>query len=195
MNQNLKSDPDTQMKGLPRRIVVPRKKQTPKNNTILKVPFQPTLRDYISKSPPIRDTDIFLSKNFPVKFGLRKKFQKDDIPFQLQDEKNRIDIFSNVVIFIVDPKIGIDELIQEEKEKFSKLRASKHIIMFVFDFDDFKENFEGEMRLLKQKIKELGEKHWYRTISIDLPDELYFIISNIYIHQKEGGKQGGRYEI
>ena len=69
-----------------------------------------------------------------------------------------------------------------------RLRGARKLVLFVFDFEEFKEQFDGEKRLLKLRIAEWGDENWFRTISIDVPEELVFIIKNMYSHRKNEEK-------
>ena len=91
-------------------------------------------------------------------------------------------MFGKVVINIFDPKL-FDEykLIMENK----KLKERFELVLCIFDFIDFREDYNGERRLKKKRISELGNKEDMKTISIDDSEELYFIIKNIYENNKK----------
>jgi len=73
-------------------------------------------------------------------------------------------------------------------KKITLLGKKYHLIVLIFDFVDFTEEFPEEERLLKQKIKNWGQKSDLQAISIDNPEELYFILKNIYLHSKKEKK-------
>ena len=157
-------------------------------------PNQETLLSYFSSSKTENsisntslktpDPEIIISKDVPGKFGLRKKLQNQGIILGLQENGRRIDLFSEIALFIVDPRSFIKESVSMSEKDLIRLRQARKLVLFVFDFEDFKEQFEGEKRLLKQRIAEWGDQNWFRTISIDVPEELVFIIKNLYSPQK-----------
>ena len=55
----------------------------------------------------------------------------------------------------------------------------------IFDFVEFKPRFEGEERLHKKKVEEWGQLGYLQAIIIELSEELYFIVKNIYLHTKK----------
>ncbi len=158
-------------------------------------PNQETLVSYFSSSKPehpisstslrIPDPEILISKDVPGKFGLRKKLQKEGIILGLQETGRRIDLFSEISLFIIDPRTFIKESVSISEKDLIRLRQARKLVLFVFDFEDFTEQFEGEKRLLKQRISEWGDQNWFRTISIDVPEELVFIIKNLYTPHKK----------
>jgi len=128
--------------------------------------------------------DVKINVSFPVKFGLRKKFLKDRIPFEIVKSILDLTLFDKVLIQVIDPQqFDGDSLLK----KYSLLSKKFKLIVSVFDFVDLEEEFESEEKLLKQKIKEWGEYNKLQAISIDLSEELYFIIKNIYLHVKNEG--------
>jgi ERCC4-related helicase len=169
------------------------KSRTPNQETLLSY-FSPSKSEspIISKSFKTPDPEIIISKDVPGKFGLRKKLQNDGIILGLQENGRRVDLFSEIALFIIDPRTFIKESISMSEKDLLRLRQARKLVLFVFDFEDFTEQFEGEKRLLKQRIAEWGDENWFRTISIDVPEELVFIIKNLYIPHKKGGEMNGR---
>jgi ERCC4-related helicase len=129
-------------------------------------------------------TDVKINLSFPVKFGLRKKFQKDGISFEIVNSILDLTLFDKVLIQVINPRQFDGESLLK---KFALLSKKYKLIASIFDFVDFKEDFENEEKLLKEKIKEWGEYNKLQAISIDLSEELYFIIKNIYLHVKNEG--------
>ena len=157
-------------------------------------PNQETLLSYFTPSKPISpisstlktaDPEIIISKDVPGKFGLRKKLQNEGIAIGLQENGRRIDIFSEIGLFIINPRTFIKESVSISEKDLIRLRQARKLVLFIFDFEDFIEQFEGEKRLLKQRIAEWGNENWFRTISIDVPEELVFIIKNLYTPHKK----------
>ena len=94
-----------------------------------------------------------------------------------------INLFDRVIIQSIDPHHFEEESLLK---KISHLSMKYDLIVSVFDFINFSEKFQDEERLLKEKIKDWSLKNDLQAISIDLPEELYFIVKNIYLHsQKE----------
>ena len=128
--------------------------------------------------------DVKINVSFPVKFGLRKKFQKDGISFEIVKSILDLTLFDKALIQVINPQqFDGDSLLK----KYSLLSKKYKLIVSAFDFVDLEEEFEGEEKLLKQKIKDWGESNKFQAISIDLSEELYFIIINIYLHVKNEG--------
>ena len=127
--------------------------------------------------------EIKISQSLPVKFGIRKKLQRDQIPFEIVKSIIHIILFDRVIIQSLDPHQFEEESLLK---KISHLSMKYSLIVSIFDFVNFSERFQDEERLLKKKIKDWGLKNDLQAISIDLPEELYFIVKNIYLHsQKE----------
>ncbi|NVM55563.1 MAG: DEAD/DEAH box helicase family protein [Candidatus Helarchaeota archaeon] len=147
--------------------------------------YQSKLMSFIEGTGKEGKTDgipIKISKLLPMKFGLRKRFQLDGIPFNSKDTNLHVVIHEKVLIQVYDPKtIAFDELIIEVKD----LQQICSLLIVAFDFIDFKEGIEGEKRVIKRKIQNLASNHGFRAITIDNEEELYFIIKNILEYQKE----------
>jgi hypothetical protein len=47
------------------------------------------------------------------------------------------------------------------------------------DFIDFVEQINGELRVIKQKVRKFAEESQLRIVPIEDVEELYFIIKNI----------------
>ena len=129
--------------------------------------------------------EIKISRSFSVKFGIRKKLQRDQIPFEVVKSIIHLNLFERVIIQVIDPHLFEGDLLLK---KIALLGKKYHLIVSIFDFVDFKEDFFEEERLLKQKIKVWGKQNDLQAISIDNPEELYFIVKNIYLHAKKEKK-------
>jgi superfamily II DNA/RNA helicase len=134
------------------------------------------------KLPP---PEVKINLSFPVKFGLRKKFQKDRISFEIVKSILDLTLFDKILVQVFNPRIFDGDSILKKNALLSK---KYRLIISAFDFVDFVEKFEGEERLLKQKIEEWSEGAKHQAISIDLSEELYFILKNIYLHVKNEGE-------
>ena len=164
-------------------------KKPPKSTLKVEVPQkQGTLQAFLQKSSNSKEkkqklVEIRISHSLPVKFGIRKKLQNDQIPFEIVKSIIHINLFDRVIIQSLDPHQFEEESLLK---KISHLNKKYSLIVSIFDFVNFSEKFQDEERLLKQKIKDWGLKNDLQAISIDLPEELYFIVKNIYLHsQKE----------
>jgi len=148
---------------------------------------QGNLQSYFQKAPSEKKekpliAEIKISRSFSVKFGIRKKLQRDQIPFAIVKSIIHLNLFDRVIIQVIDPhQFEGDSLLK----KITLLSKKYSLIVSIFDFVDFSEEFREEERLLKQKIKAWGKQNDLQAISIDNPEELYFIVKNIYLHAKK----------
>jgi hypothetical protein len=163
-------------------------KRPPESTLKVEVPQkQGTLQAFLQKSSNSKEkkqklVEIRISHSLPVKFGIRKKLQNDQIPFEIVKSIIHITLFDRVIIQSLDPHQFEEESLLK---KISHLSKKYNLIVSIFDFVNFSEKFQDEERLLKQKIKDWGLKNDLQAISIDLPEELYFIVKNIYLHSKK----------
>jgi len=129
-------------------------------------------------------SEIKINVSFPVKFGLRKKFQKDGISFEIVKSILDLTLFDKVLIQVINPReFDGDSLLK----KYALLSRKYKLIVSIFDFVDIEEEFDNEEKLLKKKFTDWGEVNKLQAISIDLSEELYFILKNIYLHVKNEG--------
>ncbi len=128
--------------------------------------------------------DIELSKYLPVKFGLRSKLKEDKIPFKISSQKNHIVLFNHILIHVYQPPDFSDELLSSTIKRISVLMRKYELVLNIVDFVDYQENYRGEENLFKLKLKELGKSHKLELIPVDNIEELYFIVKNIYISNK-----------
>jgi len=128
--------------------------------------------------------DIKINVSFPVKFGLRKKFQNDGISFEIVKSILDLTLFDKVLVQVINPRQfdGASFL-----KKYALLSKKYKLIISVFDFVDIEEEFNNEEKLLKQKVTDWGKDNKLQAIAIDLSEELYFILKNIYLHIKNKG--------
>ena len=138
----------------------------------------------VNKEKPVI-AEIQISRSFSVKFGVRKKLQRDQIPFEIVNSIIHINLFDRVIIQVIDPhQFEGDSLLK----KISLLGKKYRLIVSILDFVDFTEKFPEQERLLKQKIKLWGKQNDLQAIPIDNEEELYFILKNIYLHAKKEKK-------
>ncbi len=192
MNVNLKNDRQlrTSYAKVPKEMVVvenhleephsepPRKVETHQKQGNL----QAFLQDSSSSNKIVEKVaEIKISQSLPVKYGIRKNLQRDQIPFEVVKSINHITMFDRVIIQALDPHLFEKEALLK---KISHLSKKYNLFVSIFDFVDFSENYQDEERLLKRKIKKWGLNNDLKAITIDLPEELYFIVKNIYLHSK-----------
>ena len=59
------------------------------------------------------------------------------------------------------------------------------------DFIDFMESFENEKPLLKSKINDLAKFNKIQLVCVDNPEEVLFILTNLYLTTQQGMVQNG----
>jgi len=117
--------------------------------------------------------EVKISKLLPMKFGIRKKLQKDKIEFGIVDSDLHIVIFNRVLIQIYNPKLLLDlEPFTSEVQDFGEICE---LFIIVFDFIDL----NGEKKNLKLKVNEFRKTVDYQIIPIENEEELYFILQSI----------------
>ncbi|MCK4380394.1 MAG: hypothetical protein KAW51_04585, partial [Candidatus Lokiarchaeota archaeon] len=151
-------------------------------------PFQSKLHSFIEGTHPVQvheettSNPIKLGKFLPMKYGLRKKLRRDNFLYDIVDSDLHIVIYNKVLIQIYTPKqITLEQLLAEIDE-FTQICT---LLIIIFDFINFKEEIEGEKRVLKRKVQESAKKYNYQAITMDNEEELYFIIRNILETQGE----------
>jgi len=123
---------------------------------------------------------IVLSIDVPVKFGLRKRLQKEGITYTSSNKQEHIIIHDKVLIYIYS-KVDFEESFQNELSRFiSKYQQKFPLIIIILDYIDFKERINGELRVIKQKIREFANLHHYKIIPIEDTEELWFILKSIF---------------
>jgi len=124
----------------------------------------------------VDNSTVKIGKFLPMKFGIRKRFLNENITFIINDSDLHIIIHNKILIQIIDPKpVNFDNLLTEIEE----LEQICSLLIVIFDFVDFIEDHDGEKRILKRRIQALGKKTKHQFISIDIEEELFFIIKNI----------------
>jgi Fanconi anemia group M protein len=150
---------------------------------------QPTLLSFIESNDSIyvddrsfvAPPDIILSLDFPGKFGVRKLLREEGIKFAIKGNGMTISLFGKAILELLNPK--------ENNEKNFNFHNQKYeLTLLVYDFEEFPEEFEGEKRLLKQKLTQEGEQRDLTVICIDFPEELAFILKSIIANHCEGEK-------
>lgn len=122
---------------------------------------------------------VKLNINLPVKFGLRKKLQREGIDYTLNNQSEHIVIHGKVLIQIF-PIDSFTESLQDKITKF--ITAYQHkfqLIIIILDFINFQEGINGELRVIKQKARQIAEEKHYKIIPIEDEEELWFILRSI----------------
>jgi len=160
----------------------PQTKKEIKDTQLRKTSYKIASRNYQSKlsaflNEPVKlEVPIKISKFFPMKFGLRKNLQRDNVRFEIVESDLHIVIYNKVLVQIYDPKKTQIEHLTSQIEDFSQISS---LVIIIFDFIDFEEEIEGEKRLIKRKLQNLSKKHNFQAITLDNEEELYFIVKNI----------------
>jgi len=149
----------------------------------LKRQHQVNLHSFIDTSPlddvlekEEDSSEVKISKLLPMKFGIRKKLQKDKIDFAIVDTDLHIVLFNRVLIQVYDPRKTTDNLFITEIQDFSEICE---LFIIIFDFVDFEVQTPGEKRILKKKIQELKQEYNFQFIPVENEEELYFIMKSI----------------
>ncbi|TXT65428.1 MAG: hypothetical protein BAJALOKI1v1_430019 [Promethearchaeota archaeon] len=125
---------------------------------------------------------ILISTKLAMKFGLKKMLTRNEIPFQVHYSDFHIILFDMILIQIFHPREFLEAKL---RGIYSKLKKRFTLIVFIFDFTEFTESFPEEKRLLKEKLINFGSQKPYQLIPIDIIEELFFIVKNIYTHTKD----------
>lgn len=123
------------------------------------------------------NSEVKISKRLPMKFGIRKKLQKDTVDFRIVDSDLHIVIFNKVLIQVYNPKILIEN--RSFVLEVQDLGEVCELFILVFDFIDLIEKNKGEKSFLKKKVKEFKNSVPYQIVPIENEEELYFIIRSI----------------
>ena len=143
--------------------------------------YQSDLRSFVeerSKNPIIK-----ISKLLPMKFGVRKRLQEDSIEFGIVDSDLHISIFNKVLIQVYTPRRVRDISFYREVQDLTEICE---LLLIVFDFVEFEEDYTGERRFLRNKIQELKSQESSQIIVIRNEEELFFIIQSVLESNKEG---------
>ncbi|MHA2048710.1 MAG: DEAD/DEAH box helicase [Promethearchaeota archaeon] len=128
-----------------------------------------------------QESFVKISKDLPIKFGLRKQFIRDSIEYKIVDSDLDIVLLNKVLIQLYLPHVKLDAKFLEE---LSELKQICELLIILFDFINFQENFEGEKRIKRRDLQSFFKEHKYHLIIIDNEQELYFVINNILDTQK-----------
>ncbi len=131
--------------------------------------------------------DILLNSSLPMDLGIRNMLTEKGIPFDTGNAPAHMILFNNIAIQIYKAKH-----LQNDTEKLltdvsTSLEELYQFLFLIVIFIDFKEGYEGEKRLLKRKLHEWNDmsSDKVKLITIDMVEELYYFIDNIYKHNKK----------
>ena len=125
-----------------------------------------------------------ISALLPMGFGIRRKLENEEIPFETADSPVHLVLFEKIGIQIYSAERlrtnGNDILLTF----WNSIKNQFNLIIIIVTFFTFEEKFDGENRLLKKFLHESHSNKQFELITIDTIEELYFIIKNIYLHNK-----------
>ena len=123
-----------------------------------------------------------------MKLGLRKNMDSEGILFETTDSNLHLVLFNKILIQIYNSEAFSDNISENFKVKFVEfnfdVKKKYDLIINIVEFINFDEKFEGEKRLLKRKLQEFATQHNLHLITIDSTEELFYIVKNIYEHNK-----------
>jgi superfamily II DNA/RNA helicase len=128
---------------------------------------------------------IAISSRLSMKFGIRKRLDNAGIPFRIEDSDFHLVLYERILLQVFTPR---EFLKAKLLSIYNKLKDTYELIIFIFEFTAFRESFEGEARLFRKKVMEFAEGKPFQVIPIDIADELFFIVKNIFRHN--GMKNG-----
>ncbi|MBN1801449.1 MAG: DEAD/DEAH box helicase [Candidatus Lokiarchaeota archaeon] len=131
----------------------------------------------INKNPIMLQADFTISKNLPMRWGLRKKLGEWNMTHIFVESQEHVVIGKNVLVQIY-PAEDIELF---DVEKFNEVSNEKYeLVLNILDFSEFKEKYEGHKRSLKRAAIEFSEKSDLRIICVDDHEELFFILRNVH---------------
>lgn len=163
----------------------------PKPRASLKKPF--TLDHFaqkLNKAPRSSsnrgNAGIVICKDLPLKYGLRSELRNSSIPFTATSSTHHVIIHGKVLVQVYDMFSGSFSL-HHYRSLYEEFRRDRDLVIFIFDFVDFKERFGGEKRLLKKKLQELSENNDLQVVPIDNYSELFFLVRTLHEQGKIRG--------
>ncbi|MFX1327517.1 MAG: helicase-related protein, partial [Promethearchaeota archaeon] len=141
--------------------------------------FQSKLESFLEQE---KKSSIQISKYFPMKFGIRKKFQEENLKYDIVNSDLHLVLHDKVLIQIFTPSQAILEEFITKAADFQQIAS---LFIAIFDFINFKEEIQGAKKVFKYRLQEISQEHHIQIIPIDNEEELYFIIRNIIKKTKE----------
>ncbi len=115
---------------------------------------------------------IKISNKIPMKFGIRKRLLNDNYKYKIMDLDIHIILHNKVVIQIYSPRQAFLSEVQEFLE-------ISELCIIIIDFIEFKEEFKGEKKTIKQRLKNMAHDQQIQIIPLENEEELYFIIKSV----------------
>ena len=147
-------------------------------------PHQSNLRAFTepNPSPSPQEHDIKISKFLSMKFGLRKKLQRDTIPFSVTDSDLHITIFNKVLLQIYDPRKMKEHSFESE---IGDLKEICELLFILIDFIEFTEKSAGEKQKLRSEIHSMSMGSGIQMVPVYNEEEVYFMVKSILEGKKE----------
>jgi len=152
---------------------------------IRKPKHQSNLRSFINPNEKLEtdlkaqeeEFNVKVSRLLPMKFGIRKKLEKEKADFKIVDSDLHLVIFNKVLIQVYNPRIIVEKkLFTSEVQELSEICE---LFIVVFDFIDLNEEYAGEKKYLKRQVAKFKTMVTFQTIPIENEEELYFIVKSI----------------
>ncbi|MBD3256258.1 MAG: DEAD/DEAH box helicase [Candidatus Lokiarchaeota archaeon] len=132
-----------------------------------------------SSTNMIKSAPVKLSQALPVRFGLRRKLADEGISFEVRPSKIHIELFSKVIVQVFSTDRGYKDTVEKLRSFVTSLDRDYDLIIAAVNFTSYKENIEGERRLFRQKIEQLGKHIEASVVPIDNEEELRFIVKGV----------------
>ena len=147
-------------------------------------PHQSNLRAFTEPkpSPSPQEYDVKISKFLSMKFGLRKKLQRDTIPFSVIDSDLHITIFNKVLLQVYDPRKMKEHSFESE---IYDLKEICELLFIIIDFIKFTEKSAGEKQKLRSEIHSISMGSGIQMVPVYNEEEVYFIVKSILEGKKE----------
>ncbi|MFX1337761.1 MAG: DEAD/DEAH box helicase [Promethearchaeota archaeon] len=133
-------------------------------------------------------SDIKISNLLAMKLGLRKQLDSEEILFETTDSNLHLILFNKIVVQIYNSEEFTENILDKFNGNLirfiSDIKEKYDLIIIIVEFIDFNEKFKGEKRLLKRNIQELATQYNIHLITIDNKEELFYVVKNIYEHNK-----------
>ena len=137
-------------------------------------------QENLDESIKSKKIDIMLSKDLPMEMGLRKRLTEAEIPFEVMDSPLHIIVKNRVVIQLFNMNRSYEELVKQVLKFNTRLKNQYKLIINVFNFIHFKESITQNSRLLKRDLEEFGKTKHIKTVMMDTPEVLYFMVKNLF---------------
>jgi hypothetical protein len=131
-----------------------------------------------------RRIEVKISNSLPMNIGLRKQLANLGVNFEISDKEHHIILFDNILMQIFNLNNDVHDLEDILIDFNLRVKGKYNLIVNIIDFTNFEEKIEGEIRIIKRKFQEFAYENNIKIITIDKKEELYFLVKNIYEHNK-----------